>query len=252
MGASARLAGQLESLRGRTDGRGANDAAFEGRAGAVAVIDPRDGAVTALASYPTYDPTEFVNGIGTEAYRRLSGNGDPEGNALLNRAIAGQYAPGSTFKLISAYAAMARGVITPRTTFDDRGSYVVGNSRRRNAEGASNGRVDVSTALVKGGWAWHFVRYSNDATLTVAEQEARRDRVGLWQGASPVAPWDARRPTPNPSRASATILYHGNQTTAVFHAPGCRDYDCQHCVMVFSTQKAARSAGFRPHAECVR
>jgi penicillin-binding protein 2 len=145
--AEARLAGQLESLRGRTGGRGTNDAAFEGRAGAVAVVDPRNGDVTAMASYPTYDPTEFVNGISTEAYRRLSGNGDPEANALINRAITGQYAPGSTFKLVSAYAALSRGVITPRSTYDDKGSYVVGNSRRRNAEGASNGPVDVTSAL---------------------------------------------------------------------------------------------------------
>jgi penicillin-binding protein 2 len=142
----ARLAGQLDSLRGRS-GRGANDAAFEGRAGAAAVVDPRDGGVVALASYPTFDPNEFIGGISTEAYRRLSGEGDPAGNALINRAITGQYAPGSTFKLVSALAALVKGVITPATTYDDTGSYLVGNSRRHNAEGASNGRIDVSQAL---------------------------------------------------------------------------------------------------------
>jgi penicillin-binding protein 2 len=143
----ARLAGQLEALRGRTGTRGSNNAALEGRAGSAVVLDPRDGGVLALASYPTFDPTEFVNGISTEAYRRLSGDGDPEANALINRAVTGQYAPGSTFKAISAYAALSRGVIGPHTTYDDQGSYLVGNSRRRNAEGASNGVVDVSSAL---------------------------------------------------------------------------------------------------------
>lgn len=112
--------------------------------------------------------------------------------------------------------------------------------------------IDVSMALVRAGWAWHFVRYSNDMTLAAAEQEARSDRVGLWQGPNPIPPWDARRPTRNATGAATPILYHGNRLTGVYHGPGCRDYDCPHCVMVFSTQRAALSAGFRPHADCVR
>jgi penicillin-binding protein 2 len=143
----ARLADQLESLRGRTGVRGSNDAPLEGRAGAAVVLDPRDGSVQAMASYPTYDPSEIVNGMSTETYRRLSGDGDPEANALLDRAIGGQYAPGSAFKLVSAHAALARGLITPVTTYDDVGTYTIGNSTRRNAEGASNGRIDVTAAL---------------------------------------------------------------------------------------------------------
>jgi penicillin-binding protein 2 len=145
--AEQRLAGQLELVRAKDPGRGSNSARFEGTGGATVVVDPHTGDVGAMASYPTYDPTEFVGGISADAYRRLAGNGDPDANALLNRAIAGQYAPGSTFKLVTASAALAKGVITTRSTYDDRGTYTVGNAQRRNAEGASNGRINVTQAV---------------------------------------------------------------------------------------------------------
>ena len=68
--------------------------------GAVVVLDPQTGRVIAAASYPTYDPQVFVGGISNTAYAALT---NPAANdPLLSRAIAGQYAPGSTFKLITS------------------------------------------------------------------------------------------------------------------------------------------------------
>jgi penicillin-binding protein 2 len=100
-----------------------------------------------MASHPTYDPAEFVNGISRDAYRRLSGNGDPDANALMNRAITAQYSPGSTFKLVTASAALLHGIISPSTRYNDGGSYNMGGSVRRNAGGAAYGSVDVSRSL---------------------------------------------------------------------------------------------------------
>ncbi len=68
--------------------------------GAVVVMDPNTGRVIASASYPTYDPQQFIGGISRADYAALTA---PSANApLLGRATAGQYAPGSTFKLITA------------------------------------------------------------------------------------------------------------------------------------------------------
>src|SRR6266516_5016351 len=67
---------------------------------AVVVMDPNTGRIVASASYPSYDPQVFIGGISVADYARLTGPGanDP----LVDRAIAGAYAPGSTFKLITS------------------------------------------------------------------------------------------------------------------------------------------------------
>src|SRR5205807_9720945 len=98
---------------------------FIAPAGAVVVLDPRDGSVVALASNPTYDPSIFVNGIKPDLFAQLN---DPvSGFPLNNRAIQGQYAPGSTFKLVPSLAALGHGMIDPKYTVDDGGKVKIGN-----------------------------------------------------------------------------------------------------------------------------
>ena len=76
------------------------------RPGSAVVEDPSNGQILALATNPTYDPTEFVGGISQANYQALLNNpSDP----LLDRTIQGQYAPGSTFKLITATAGLQTG-----------------------------------------------------------------------------------------------------------------------------------------------
>lgn len=82
-------------------------------AGAVVAIQPDTGAVLCMASKPGYDPNLFVNGISHKAYRAmLKRPNDP----LVNRAIAGRYAPGSTIKPFIGLAALDYGVLTPTST----------------------------------------------------------------------------------------------------------------------------------------
>jgi penicillin-binding protein 2 len=71
--------------------------------GAVVAIEPKTGAVLAFASTPTYDPNPFVNGIDTESYQALRDNRD---KPLINRALYGRYAPGSTIKAFLGLAAL--------------------------------------------------------------------------------------------------------------------------------------------------
>lgn len=83
--------------------------------GAAVVIDVKGGDVLALASYPTYDLSAF-----NETYAALAAD---ELSPMFNRAIAGKYAPGSTFKIVTATAALSEGVITPETLLDCEGVY---------------------------------------------------------------------------------------------------------------------------------
>ncbi len=97
---------------------------FVAPAGAVVVERPTDGTIVALATDPDYDPSLFVGGISSANYAALQ---NPAAyNPLLDRAIAGTYNPGSTFKLVTATAGFDSGLITPSTTFDDTGGIRVG------------------------------------------------------------------------------------------------------------------------------
>jgi penicillin-binding protein 2 len=79
-------------------------------AGAVVVLDPQNGNVLAMASFPNYTPADFVAGMSQEQFSGLS---DPENfSPILNRAIQGEYAPGSTFKPFTAYGAIEYGFMT--------------------------------------------------------------------------------------------------------------------------------------------
>src|SRR5436305_4835386 len=118
---------------------------FLAPAGSAVVLDPRDGSVLALASNPTYDPSIFVNGIKPELFAQL--NDPASGFPLNDRVIQGQYAPGSTFKLATALAALGHGMIDDKYTLSDGGSIKIGNRIFKNAGGEANGRVNIVRAL---------------------------------------------------------------------------------------------------------
>ena len=82
-------------------------------------VDPRNGNVLAMVSLPQYDNNLFSGGISQDNYKRLS---EDPWRPLLNQAIAGQYPPGSTFKLVTAAAAMQDKVVTPQTQINCPGS----------------------------------------------------------------------------------------------------------------------------------
>jgi penicillin-binding protein 2 len=136
------LVDKLNALRGTRQRDGAVRAA---PAGSVVVLNPNDGAVTALATYPSYDPSEFVNGISQERYTQLSDVGGV--SALVDRSISGQYSPGSTFKLVTAEAALANGVMGPGDYYNDTGVFEVGGQEFQNAGRVRNGYINLPTSL---------------------------------------------------------------------------------------------------------
>lgn len=93
--------------------------------GVAVAMDPRDGAMLGMVSLPSYDNNIFSEGLGEE-YQALEVEDDTR-RPLYNYAIGGLYPPGSTFKLVSATAALAENVITPYTTLVDRGPIYLRN-----------------------------------------------------------------------------------------------------------------------------
>ncbi len=118
----------------------AAERALRGRRGAVVVLDPRSGAVLALASSPTYKPSR-VDG----EWREVS-KGGPRA-PLVDRAIASTYPPGSTFKVVTLAGALADGVVTPDTTYSGPARLKIGGGTVTNYGGAGYGRVTVRKAL---------------------------------------------------------------------------------------------------------
>ena len=108
---------------------------------------------------------------------------------------------------------------------------------------------DLSRALVRAGLGWHFKRYSHDATLASAEDEARAAHRGLWSESSPVAPWDLRASRRTAARAPASGAYVGNVRSHLFHRKDCKNASCPNCVRGFDTREAALAAGYHP-AHC--
>jgi peptidoglycan glycosyltransferase len=115
--------------------------AASGHAGAVVALDPRTGGVLAMASAPGFNLEDVAN---PAAFKRiLSESGSP----LLDRATQGLYPPGSTFKVVTATAALESGDFTPQTGFNDTGTLVVHGLRINNFGGERFGRHTLSDAL---------------------------------------------------------------------------------------------------------
>jgi penicillin-binding protein 2 len=100
--------------------------AGNGVGGAVVVMDPNDGAIRAMASWPTYDPKILANGLTQKEYDSLGAKtpNNPDDDKLFNRAIQGERSPGSTFKVVTAGAALANDIIGPYDQLNCPGSAV--------------------------------------------------------------------------------------------------------------------------------
>jgi peptidoglycan glycosyltransferase len=103
------------------------------------VLDPRSGAVLALASVPSYDPNDF-----DAEFPSLSN--DPE-TPLLNRSLDGLYPPGSTFKIFTAAAALDSNTVTMDSHFEDPGYLVIGDFVLHDNESEATGYADLTTAF---------------------------------------------------------------------------------------------------------
>src|SRR5450759_296487 len=119
--------------------------AFGENRGALVAIEPATGGILAFVSKPGFDPNLFVDGIDLASWDLLNTSPD---RPMVNRALAGTYPPGSTFKPYMALAALELGKRTPQQTIYDPGFFQFGNHRFRDDKVGGHGTVDMYKSIV--------------------------------------------------------------------------------------------------------
>lgn len=124
-----------------------------GHYGAFVAVDSESGDILALASYPGFDPNEFVPSISSKRYRELSQRSSAP---FFDRAVSGSYPPGSIFKPIVALAGLGSGSISPDTQFSGPPSIYVGDHEFRNWNDTHEGSLDVRFAILRSCNTWFY------------------------------------------------------------------------------------------------
>ncbi len=136
--------------------------------GGFVTMNVHTGEILGMGSYPTYDPKELTPPLSQAEVNRLFRN--PE-DPLTNRALEGLYPTGSTFKLITAMAALNSGVDTLGRVIDDPGSITIGGQKFEDSEGVGYGAVDLVSAL----------KYSSDVYFyTLGDEMWKTDDLQHW------------------------------------------------------------------------
>jgi len=164
------------------------------RRGALVAIDPRNGEVLAFVSKPTFDPNLFVDGIDADNWKDLNESID---KPLLNRAIRGTYAPGSTYKPYMALAALTLGKRTPQWGMQDPGHYTFGNHVFRDDVPQGHGFVDMYRSIVISCDIYYFMLANDLGVDTIANfmqpfgfgQPTGIDLQGELRGVLPSTEW---------------------------------------------------------------
>jgi penicillin-binding protein 2 len=131
-------------LRGRSQVDKSTGQHYKADSGAAVVMDVTNGHVLAMASWPSYDPSVWVGGISKKEYATLTA---PKSNLpLISRALQGQFVPASTFKIVSASAALQNGYSAGQT-YDCPSSLTIGGRKFSNFEGEAPGPVNLAKGL---------------------------------------------------------------------------------------------------------
>ncbi|MDP6560683.1 MAG: penicillin-binding protein 2, partial [Candidatus Binatia bacterium] len=153
LGREVRVLHQVQELPGHsvflTIDRDLQESAYkalEGKAGAIVVMQVNSGAISALVSSPSFDPNAFAGGISSKEWSTLKDN---KARPLHNRAIQGQYPPGSIYKIVLAIAALEEGAIDPERSLTCQGSMAFGNRVFRDWKKGGHGTVDLHKAIVE-------------------------------------------------------------------------------------------------------
>ncbi|MET4025289.1 penicillin-binding protein 2 [Marinobacter sp. MBR-99] len=169
---------------------------LEGRRGAIVAIEPETGGILALASVPGFDANKFVTGISVEDYRNLSTDID---KPLFNRALRGQYPPGSTIKPMMAIAALDSGVTNRERRIWDPGYFQLreGGRRFRNWNRSGDGWVDLKYSMARSNDVYFYEVGVEMGVSVMAEylahfgfgEDATLDVSGALSGLLPTADW---------------------------------------------------------------
>lgn len=211
-----------------------------GRRGAVVALDPTNGEVLALVSAPTYDASLFRNGIGAADFAMLR---DDPAKPLLNRAIQSSYQPGSTFKVVTAMAAIEKGIFNPYQTVNCQGGYRLGDRTFRCM--GRHGPISFERALEKS-----CNTYFADLAWRVGK-DALRDKalsLGFYARTGIDLPYEGRGIVPTDAwiqRWRRPPVWYGGDTVQMGFGQG--DVEATPLQMAALTMLVAnRGIGYRP------
>jgi penicillin-binding protein 2 len=122
------------------------EALMKDQAGVAIAMDPRTGEVLAMVNSPTFDQNDFIGGISTVQWKALMANPD---RPMFNRAIQGEYPPASTYKVVTAMAALGEGIVSQHTNLFCSGSYNYGNRDYGCWKKWGHGSMNVVSALAQ-------------------------------------------------------------------------------------------------------
>ncbi|HWD17737.1 MAG TPA: penicillin-binding transpeptidase domain-containing protein [Verrucomicrobiae bacterium] len=169
--------------------------------GAAVVLDIRNGDILAMASSPTFDPNNFIPAPTPAEWERLN---NPELSPQLNRAIGGAFAPGSTFKIVTAIACLENG-LNPNEIFDSPGAYQAPGTRHVIADTAGPGKFDFNRAFYRSSNTYFIEKGIKYAGLRKLLEVARRFHLGE---KTRLGPQEVAGYVPAPSEASQAALQH--------------------------------------------
>ena len=174
------------------------ESVFGERRGALVALEPATGGVLAFVSKPGFDPNLFVDGIDPQSWTELNNSPD---RPLNNRAIAGVYPPGSTFKPYMALAALELGKRTPKSAINDPGYFEFGGRRFRDSRPGGNGYVDLYRSIVVSSDTFYYMLANDmgiDAIAGFMKNFGFGERTGIdlegeARGVLPSPEWKLKR-----------------------------------------------------------
>lgn len=164
---------------------------LEGLSAAAVVMDALSGEILALVSTPGFDPNAFNKGLSEETWRDLVSNSRAP---LINKSISGQYAPGSTFKMMVALAALESGIINPDQRFFCHGYVELGDSRFHCWKEKGHGAMDMVSALQQS-CDVYFYEVARRTGIDRISEMARRFGLGTKLGVDLPGERDGLMPT---------------------------------------------------------
>ena len=222
------------------------EAAFGERRGALVAIEPSTGGVLAFVSKPGFDPNLFVDGIDPQSWAELNNSPD---RPLNNRAIAGVYPPGSTFKPFMAMAALETGKRTFKSAIHDPGYFEFGGRRFRDSKPGGNGYVDLYRSIVVSSDTYYY-QVANDLGIdAIAAFMAKFgfgaksgiDLEGEASGVLPSPEWKMKR-----FRRPEQQKWYAGETISIGIGQGYNAYTPLQIALATATL-AANGDMYRPH-----
>jgi len=220
--------------------------AFGERRGALVAIEPESGGVLAFVSKPGFDPNLFVDGIDPQSWAELNNSPD---RPMVNRALAGTYSPGSTFKPFMALAALTYGKRTPQQAIVDPGYFMFGNHQFRDDKVGGHGMVDMYKSIVVSCDTYYYVLANDmgiDAISRFMGQLGFGSRTGIdipgeAEGVLPSQEWKRRR-----FRKPEQQKWYAGETISIGIGQGYNSYTPLQLATATATL-ANDGVMFRPH-----